>query len=187
MRSDCVRRFTISAPRWAKARSRLMPRSPFWRPLHARFITRATLAPGAAFCRWPWSIRASPVEASPGPNRARRASQLFTEGEFNRIRECGGHACGWLFYDRSKNNRRRWCEMEVCGNRARAAAARGAEARGLSRWPRHWSSPRPILAPPSRRWRRIRPDFAAWRCRRSCRRTRGSPFRRSDRTLTGAA
>ncbi|MBV8794030.1 MAG: CGNR zinc finger domain-containing protein, partial [Hyphomicrobiales bacterium] len=47
----------------------------------------------------------------------------------HRIRECGGHACGWLFYDRSKNNRRRWCEMEICGNRAKqrrlAARRRG--------------------------------------------------------------
>ena len=58
------------------------------------------------------------------------AVRLFTEGDFHRIRECGGHACGWLFYDRSKNNRRRWCEMEVCGNRAkqRRLAARRREA-----------------------------------------------------------
>ncbi len=57
------------------------------------------------------------------------AVSLFTEGDFSRIRECGGHACGWLFYDRSKNNRRRWCEMEVCGNRAkqRRLAARRRE------------------------------------------------------------
>jgi predicted RNA-binding Zn ribbon-like protein len=56
--------------------------------------------------------------------------RLITEGDFHRIRECGGHACGWLFYDRSKNNRRRWCEMEVCGNRAkqRRLAARRREA-----------------------------------------------------------
>ena len=97
--------------------------------LHARFMTRATLAPGVASCRWRWSIRASPVEAGLGPI-ALAAVKLFTEGDFNRIRECGGHACGWLFYDRSKNNRRRWCEMEVCGNRAKqrrlAARRRGA-------------------------------------------------------------
>ena len=97
--------------------------------LHARFMTRATLAPGVTSCRWRWSIRASPVEAALGPI-ALAAVTLFTEGDFHRIRECGGHACGWLFYDRSKNNRRRWCEMEVCGNRAKqrrlAARRRGA-------------------------------------------------------------
>ncbi len=97
--------------------------------LHARFVAKAELAPGVTSCRWSWSVRASPVEAALGPI-ALAAVRLFTEGDFHRIRECGGHACGWLFYDRSKNNRRRWCEMEVCGNRAKqrrlAARRRGA-------------------------------------------------------------
>ena len=97
--------------------------------LHARCVAEAELAPGVASYRWQWSIRASPVEAALGPI-ALAAVRLFTEGDFHRIRECGGHACGWLFYDRSKNNRRRWCEMEVCGNRAkqRRLAARRREA-----------------------------------------------------------
>ncbi len=97
--------------------------------LHARFVARAALAPGVISCRWRWSVRASPIEAALGPI-ALAAVRLFTDGDFHRIRECGGHACGWLFYDRSKNNRRRWCEMEVCGNRAKqrrlAARRRGA-------------------------------------------------------------
>ena len=97
--------------------------------LHARFVAEAELAPGVLSCRWLWSVRSSPVEAALGPV-ALAAVRLFTEGDFHRIRECGGHACGWLFYDRSKNNRRRWCEMEVCGNRAKqrrlAARRRGA-------------------------------------------------------------
>jgi predicted RNA-binding Zn ribbon-like protein len=97
--------------------------------LHARCVAEAELAPGVASCRWQWSVRASPVEAALGPITL-AAVRLFTEGDFHRIRECGGHACGWLFYDRSKNNRRRWCEMEVCGNRAkqRRLAARRREA-----------------------------------------------------------
>jgi predicted RNA-binding Zn ribbon-like protein len=86
--------------------------------LHARFVAEAELAPGALACRWRWSARASPIEAALGPI-ALAAVSLFTEGDFHRIRQCGGHACGWLFYDQSKNNRRRWCEMEVCGNRAK--------------------------------------------------------------------
>jgi predicted RNA-binding Zn ribbon-like protein len=97
--------------------------------LHARFAAKAELAPSVASCRWAWVLSASPVEAALGPI-ALAAIRLFTEGDFQRIRECGGHACGWLFYDRSKNNRRRWCEMEVCGNRAkqRRLAARRREA-----------------------------------------------------------
>ena len=97
--------------------------------LHARFVAQAKLAPGAPACRWLWGVRSSPVEAALGPV-ALAAVRLFTEGDFHRIRECGGQACGWLFYDQSKNNRRRWCEMEVCGNRAKqrrlAARRRGA-------------------------------------------------------------
>jgi predicted RNA-binding Zn ribbon-like protein len=100
--------------------------------LHARFIARAALiafpdepsrAPpkvthGVGCCHWRWTLRSSPVEAALGPI-ALAAIKLLTEGDTLRIKECGGHACGWLFYDRSKNNRRRWCEMEVCGNRAK--------------------------------------------------------------------
>ena len=96
--------------------------------LHARCVAKAELAPALVM---PLAVECtrSPVEAALGPI-ALAAVRLFTEGDFHRIRECGGHACGWLFYDRSKNNRRRWCEMEVCGNRAkqRRLAARRREA-----------------------------------------------------------
>ena len=37
-----------------------------------------------------------------------------------RIGACPGHDCGWLFVNRS--GRRRWCEMAVCGNRAKQAS-----------------------------------------------------------------
>jgi predicted RNA-binding Zn ribbon-like protein len=96
---------------------------------YARCINRASLARDAKACSWRWSVRDAPVEAALGPI-ALAAVELFTKGDFSRIKECGGHACGWLFYDTSKNNRRRWCEMEVCGNRAKqrrlVARRRGA-------------------------------------------------------------
>ena len=90
------------------------------------------LPPGVLSCRWRWSVRDAPVEAALGPI-ALAAVKLFTEGDFHRIRECGGHACGWLFYDRSKNNRRRWCEMEVCGNRAKQRRLAARRRGGLNR------------------------------------------------------
>ena len=40
--------------------------------------------------------------------------------EFGRLKLCPGENCGWMFIDESKNRRRRWCSMEVCGNRAKA-------------------------------------------------------------------
>jgi predicted RNA-binding Zn ribbon-like protein len=39
-----------------------------------------------------------------------------------RVRRCAGPACVLLFHDVSKAGRRRWCDMAVCGNRAKAAA-----------------------------------------------------------------
>jgi predicted RNA-binding Zn ribbon-like protein len=96
---------------------------------YARCIDKASLALDDHAFRWRWSVRDAPVEAALGPV-ALEAVKLFTEGDFARVKECGGHACGWLFYDASKNNRRRWCEMEVCGNRAKqrrlVARRRGA-------------------------------------------------------------
>ena len=50
----------------------------------------------------------------------RSAAELLTSGETNRIRECASETCSWLFIDRSRNRRRRWCDMTTCGNRAKA-------------------------------------------------------------------
>jgi predicted RNA-binding Zn ribbon-like protein len=33
------------------------------------------------------------------------------------IRECAAGTCTWLFLDRSRSHRRRWCSMTSCGNR----------------------------------------------------------------------
>jgi predicted RNA-binding Zn ribbon-like protein len=49
------------------------------------------------------------------------AAELLLHGPLDRIRECPGQGnCGWLFLDLSKNASRRWCDMRVCGNRAKA-------------------------------------------------------------------
>jgi predicted RNA-binding Zn ribbon-like protein len=36
------------------------------------------------------------------------------------VRACANDACRWLFVDRSKAGRRRWCMMSACGNRHKA-------------------------------------------------------------------
>lgn len=38
----------------------------------------------------------------------------------DRLRLCGGRNCSWVFIDSSKAGRRRWCDMAVCGNVAKA-------------------------------------------------------------------
>jgi predicted RNA-binding Zn ribbon-like protein len=47
------------------------------------------------------------------------AQRLLLSSEIPYVREC--ERCSWLFVDRSKNKRRRWCKTETCGNRTRAA------------------------------------------------------------------
>jgi predicted RNA-binding Zn ribbon-like protein len=41
-----------------------------------------------------------------------------------RIRRCAAHDCSRWFVDTSRGGRRRWCSMETCGNRAKAARYR---------------------------------------------------------------
>ncbi|MFO1060867.1 MAG: ABATE domain-containing protein [Dongiaceae bacterium] len=51
---------------------------------------------------------------------ARSAAELLSEGPLQRVRQCPGPVCGWLFLDATKNGRRRWCDMKVCGSRDKA-------------------------------------------------------------------
>lgn len=48
------------------------------------------------------------------------AAALLTSGDLDRVRECGGENCNWLFIDCSRSKSRRWCSMQSCGNRAKA-------------------------------------------------------------------
>lgn len=53
---------------------------------------------------------------------AREAVELLTGPEQELIRECAAApACSLLYLDRSRGRRRRWCEMERCGARAKMA------------------------------------------------------------------
>ncbi|MEU2350993.1 CGNR zinc finger domain-containing protein [Modestobacter sp. NPDC049651] len=55
---------------------------------------------------------------------ARDAAELLGGPEAERIRECAGEACTRLFVDASRGAPRRWCGMQECGNRAKAASYR---------------------------------------------------------------
>ena len=50
----------------------------------------------------------------------RSAIELLTSSDVRRVRVCSGDGCGWLFLDSSRTHRRRWCNMAICGNRAKA-------------------------------------------------------------------
>jgi predicted RNA-binding Zn ribbon-like protein len=46
------------------------------------------------------------------------AVDLLISEELPRVKRCNG--CGWLFLDTTRDGRRRWCDMRICGNRAKA-------------------------------------------------------------------
>lgn len=48
----------------------------------------------------------------------RAFADLVTSEDISRIKKCPN--CGYLFVDNSKNKSRRWCSMEICGNRVKA-------------------------------------------------------------------
>src|SRR5437867_266741 len=61
-----------------------------------------------------WARQAGAV--APGVARALLAEAAAR----TRWRACAADTCEWLFLDRTKNRTRRWCDMKICGNRAKA-------------------------------------------------------------------
>jgi predicted RNA-binding Zn ribbon-like protein len=59
---------------------------------------------------------------------AQAAADLICSVDFRLIRACDGSVCSLLFLDRTKAHGRRWCSMDVCGNRAKAAAHRARKS-----------------------------------------------------------
>lgn len=47
------------------------------------------------------------------------AADLLVTLDRRRLKQCPGEHCGWLFLDETKSRTRRWCEMRVCGSRAK--------------------------------------------------------------------
>jgi len=68
---------------------------------------------------WEWTHLDSDLESVLWPI-ARAAADLLMSDEIDKVRICAAETCGWLFVDRTKNHRRRWCDMKVCGNRVKA-------------------------------------------------------------------
>ena len=68
------------------------------------------------------------------------AAELLTNGKLDRFRGCLNKECGVLFFDRTKNAGRRWCDMARCGAlakmrdyRSRVQASRQTPEPRLSR------------------------------------------------------
>jgi predicted RNA-binding Zn ribbon-like protein len=86
--------------------------------VHAECVSHAHLVPHQATFVWTWDPKEAAIESVLGPITL-SALTLLTQADLSRIKQCHGDHCGWLFFDTTKNKSRRWCEMEVCGNRAK--------------------------------------------------------------------
>ena len=61
---------------------------------------------------------------------AHDAIDLLGTDHHGRLRVCEGDRCALLFVDDSRPGRRRWCSVEVCGNRANTARYRTRRSSG---------------------------------------------------------
>lgn len=55
---------------------------------------------------------------------AEAAADLLVSANFDLVKRCENEACVLWFLDQTKSHRRRWCSMEICGNRYKVAAYR---------------------------------------------------------------
>jgi predicted RNA-binding Zn ribbon-like protein len=78
---------------------------------------RIARAPDAGFA-WTWQLSPEDLDRPLWPV-ALSAAEILTSARLKLVRECALKTCGWLFLDTSRNQTRRWCDMRVCGNRAK--------------------------------------------------------------------
>ena len=71
---------------------------------------------GETLDRTLWAVAESAVEL------------LASPGSAERLKECGGVDCGWLFEDSSRNGSRQWCDMKMCGTLAKVRRFRKRQA-----------------------------------------------------------
>jgi predicted RNA-binding Zn ribbon-like protein len=55
-------------------------------------------------------------------------AEAIHDGSFRRLKACRADTCQWAYYDGSRNGTRRWCSMDVCGNRTKVRAFRARHA-----------------------------------------------------------
>jgi predicted RNA-binding Zn ribbon-like protein len=80
-------------------------------------LTRLKASGNAATTEWWFDPRRPEDLFAP---LAHSAAMLFADADRNRVRKCG--QCVLHFYDTSKKGTRRWCSMQLCGNRLKVAA-----------------------------------------------------------------
>lgn len=103
------------------------PLAAFNRELAAA-MAHLRVASAAGAPTWGFDLHPDALDAMLPP-LVRAAADLLTSPERARVRRCEGGDCAWLFFDSSRNRSRRWCDMTVCGNRAKARRHRARARR----------------------------------------------------------
>jgi predicted RNA-binding Zn ribbon-like protein len=86
----------------------------------AKSLINSQISPSGEGYTWSWQNMGDSLDSMIWPI-ARETADLLTSKEVGRLGECADErGCGFLFIDTSRNHSRRWCSMEVCGNRAKA-------------------------------------------------------------------
>lgn len=71
--------------------------------------------------RWEWDrVRPATIRNT----AAVAATELLRGDRSDRLKQCPGEHCGWLFLDATKRGNRRWCSMSECGQQAKSARRR---------------------------------------------------------------
>jgi predicted RNA-binding Zn ribbon-like protein len=90
-----------------------------WNRIARQAMARYELAPSKDGFAWRCLSEPSDFDSILWPV-VHSAVRLLTGPGVDRIRKCSGLNCNWMFLDTSKRGNRRWCDMTVCGNRAKA-------------------------------------------------------------------
>ncbi len=85
----------------------------------ARALRRLRIAPLAGAFDWRWEADGAALDRMLWPVAWSAAGLLRAEAR-QAVRACAAPDCGWLFLDTTRNRSRRWCDMRICGNRAKA-------------------------------------------------------------------
>lgn len=83
----------------------------------SKALVHMQLTPGGQHFDWKWIDDGHSLDKILWPV-VHSASTLLTSTDLIRVGECADDkGCGWVFYDKTRNRSRRWCDMKGCGNR----------------------------------------------------------------------
>jgi predicted RNA-binding Zn ribbon-like protein len=106
----------------------------------AAAMAQARLRPADGGFALDWAAAPTALDSVLRP-LVRSATELLLAPLRERVKQCPGHGCGWIFLDVTKNRNRRWCEMEICGSRNKVRRYRVRQRKLNRKAPSHGPSP----------------------------------------------